>query len=181
MLQGWVSVHRQIQEHWLWAEKPFSKGQAWIDMLMLANHEDRKFLLGNDLMEIKAGGFYTSEVKLSERWGWSRKKVHAFLELLEKDEMVVVKRDSKGTAIFLLNYGNFQPVGTTKEQQKSSAGTAQEQPRNTNNNYNNYNNDNNLYTGKKRKKKKKVDWENNPPSFNLEVLEKELKESDDVV
>ena len=46
-LQGWVSVHRQIQNHWLWTDKPFSKGQAWIDMLMLANHVDNKILLGN--------------------------------------------------------------------------------------------------------------------------------------
>ena len=140
MLQGWISVHRQIQEHWLWADKPFSKGQAWIDMLMLANHEDKKFLYGNDLIEVSAGSFITSEVKLSERWGWSRKKVHSFLDVLTQDKMIDTKRDSKGTAIFLLNYGNFQCGNTTQEQQKNSAGTAKEQQKNTNNNDNNANN-----------------------------------------
>ena len=35
--KGFVGVHRSLQEHWLWDEKPFSKGQAWIDLIMLAN------------------------------------------------------------------------------------------------------------------------------------------------
>lgn len=177
MLQGWVSVHRQIQEHWLWAEKPFSKGQAWIDMLMLANHEDRKFLLGNDLMEIKAGGFHTSEIKLGERWGWSKKKVHAFLELLEKDSMVVIKRNRKGTTIFLINYANFQCGGDTQEPPRNHAGTTEEPPRNTNNNDNNENNVNNsLSYRKKRVKKTEIN-----PSFDLEALAKKMEESDDVI
>ena len=177
MLQGWVSVHRQIQEHWLWAEKPFSKGQAWIDMLMLANHEDRKFLLGNDLMEIKAGGFHTSEHKLAERWEWSQKKVHAFLELLEKDEMISVKRSHQGTTIFLINYANFQCGGDTQESPKNQAGVTEKSPRKTNNNDNNENNVNNSLSSRKRRGKK---TEINP-SFDLEALAKKLEESDDVI
>ena len=31
---GWIKVSRAIQEHWVWDEKPFSKGQAWIDLLL---------------------------------------------------------------------------------------------------------------------------------------------------
>ena len=68
-MQGWVSIHRSLQSHWLWVDKPFSKGQAWIDILLLANHQDNKFLLGNELVEVKQGNFITSEVKLMDRWG----------------------------------------------------------------------------------------------------------------
>ena len=138
-LQGWISVHRQIQNHWLWTDKPFSKGQAWIDMLMLANHVDNKILLGNELIEVKAGSFITSEVKLAERWGWSRHKVRDFLDLLQQDKMIVKKSDSKRTTIFLSNYGNFQVGGNDEEQVRDSSRTGQGQLKDTNNNVNNDN------------------------------------------
>jgi hypothetical protein len=44
MKRGWICLHRQIQDHWLWEDRPFSRGQAWIDLLMLANHEDKKMI-----------------------------------------------------------------------------------------------------------------------------------------
>ena len=99
MKQGWISVHRQLRDHWLWEDKPFSKGQAWIDLLMLANHADNKFLLGNELVEVKAGSFITSIEKLRKKWGWSNTKVVSFLKLLENDGMITKKSDTKKTAI----------------------------------------------------------------------------------
>ena len=91
VMKGWIPVHRQLQEHWLWADKPFSKGQAWVDLLLLANHSDKKFLLGNELVEVNTGSFITSELKLADRWGWSKTKVRAFLTLLQNDKMIVKK------------------------------------------------------------------------------------------
>ena len=142
MAQGWISIHRQIQCHWLWDDKPFSRGQAWIDMLLLANHADNKFLLGNELIEVQAGSFVTSERKLSERWGWSRKKVSNFLTLLQNDEMLVVKKNHQRTAITIVNYSDFQDGDTKKEPRKSHKRTTKEPAKNTNNNDNNVNNDN---------------------------------------
>ena len=137
MLQGWISVHRQIQEHWLWADKPFSKGQAWIDMLMLANHEDKQILLGKEVVTIKTGSFITSEVKLAERWGWSRHKVRDFLDVLKTEKMIDKVSDRQRTTIFVDNYAEYQDTG---KYQKDNPGTTQGQPRDTNNNDNNANN-----------------------------------------
>ena len=137
VMKGWIPVHRQLQEHWLWADKPFSKGQAWIDMLMLANHDDKRFLLGNELVEVKAGSFITSEVKLAERWGWSKTKVRAFLNLLQNDSMIVKKSDRKKTTIIVENYSTYALYETTEEPQKNCEKTAKEPRKNTNNNDNN--------------------------------------------
>ena len=41
---GWIKTYRSILKHWIWEEKPFSKGQAWIDMLLLASHVNSKFV-----------------------------------------------------------------------------------------------------------------------------------------
>ena len=143
--QGWISIHRQLQKHWLWEDKPFSRGQAWIDILMLANHKDNKFRLGNELVEVKAGSFITSIEKLRIRWGWSNTKIVNFLKLLERDGMIVKKSDTKKTVITVENYALYQlqdETETMRERYESDAETIREH---TNNNDNNDNNDNKLY------------------------------------
>lgn len=144
MAQGWISIHRQLQSHWLWDDKPFSKGQAWIDMLLLANHSDNKFLLGNELLEVKTGSFVTSELKLMDRWGWSKAKVRAFLTMLEQDGMIIKKTDRKKTTIFIEKYSVFQDIETTERPRKNHKKTTKEPQKDTNNNDNNVNNDNKI-------------------------------------
>lgn len=144
MSQGWIVLHRQIQEHWLWEDKPFSKAQAWVDLLLMANHKDNKFMFGGELVEVKQGEFITSERKLSERWGWSRKKVDTFLSLLQSEQMLVLKKNHQRTTINIVNYSDFQDVGIKKEPPKSHRRTTEEPPKNINNNDNNDNNENNI-------------------------------------
>ena len=79
---GWVSIHRKLWDNWIWKDKPFSKGQAWIDILLMVNHSPNKIYFHDELIEVDRAERITSETKLSERWGWSRTKVRNFLELL---------------------------------------------------------------------------------------------------
>lgn len=166
--QGWISLHRSIQDNWVWDEKPYSKGQAWIDILLLANHQNNKFLLGNQLVEVTIGSFITSELKLAERWDWGRTKVRNFLKLLEIDGMIVKTTDTKKTTIKVVKYKQYQQLEpldsntknppknngrTTDEQRANNERTTDEQRANTNNNdnnantVNNENNDNKKPTG----------------------------------
>ena len=143
MSKGWISLHRKIQCHWLWDDKPFSKGQAWIDLLLLANHADKKFLLGNELIDCKAGSFITSELKLMERWGWGKTKTRAFLDVLQKDGMITKKTDRKKTTITIENYSVYSIHETTEEPEENHKQTAARPSADTNNNVNNDNNVNN--------------------------------------
>lgn len=147
-MSGWISLHRQIQEHWLWQDKPFSKGQAWIDLLLLVNYEDNKFLLGNELIEVKRGSRITSIRKLCDRWGWSNTKVKKFLEILEKDKMLEVKSDTKKTTLTVVNYNDYQipndSESDTKATRKRHENDTRATRKHTNNNDNNDNNDNNI-------------------------------------
>lgn len=136
-MDGWIKLHRKIADNWLWADKPFSKGQAWIDLLLLANHDDKKVLRGSTLVDCKRGTHITSILKLSTRWGWSRKKVSSFLDVLENEKMLEQKRTTNDTTITIVKYSDFQDKGTTKEQQKNSRGTTKEQQKNTNKNVKN--------------------------------------------
>ena len=66
-MDGWVKLHRSIIENWTWSDKPFSKGQAWMDLIIMANHKDNKFPLGNEIVTVERGSLITSELKLMER------------------------------------------------------------------------------------------------------------------
>ena len=143
MSYGWVSIHRQLQNHWVWNDKPFSYGQAWIDIILLANHSENKFPLGKEIITIDEGSFITSELKLMDRWGWSKAKVRRFLTLLENDSMIVRKTDTKKTTITVVNYGTFQESETTKRPKKDRKKTDSRPKKDTNNNDNNVNNNNN--------------------------------------
>ena len=111
---GYISIHRQLTNHWLWNDKPFSKGQAWIDLILLANHKDHKRPKGDKIVTYKRGDVNQSVLFLADRWGWNRKTVMRFLRVLESDGMVVVRGTRKGTTITIVNYDIFQNKGTTK-------------------------------------------------------------------
>lgn len=114
MAEGFIKLHRSIKDCWLWKDdEPFSKRDAWIDLLLLANYTDKKILLDGKLTTIKAGQFHTSILKLSERWKWSRNKTRRFLEILESDEMISTERTAHGTTLTLVNWGRYQHRGTT--------------------------------------------------------------------
>ena len=42
-MEGWIKVHRDLNDHWIWKSKePFDKRSAWIDLILLANFKDFK-------------------------------------------------------------------------------------------------------------------------------------------
>lgn len=158
---GWICVHRKIQDCWLWDDdEPFSKGQAWIDLLLLANHEDKKTLFDGELIVVKRGQRITSVRKLADRWHWGKDKTLNFLRVLEQEEMIVRNADSRKTLITIVNYGVYQDVKDTKQTvSRQSADSEQTVSRhspatnNNDNNDNNDNNENNIYVTPKPKRR----------------------------
>jgi DNA replication protein DnaD len=108
-MEGWISLHRQLQEHWLWKSKePFDKRSAWIDLLLMVNHQKEKVEFDKGFIEVERGQRITSLEKLSKRWRWSRHKVSDYLNQLEQDGMLVQVRDNKKTLISIENYDKYQ-------------------------------------------------------------------------
>jgi len=108
-MKGTHPIHRRLLDHWIWLkEKPFTSGQAFVDLILLANHTDSKAVIEGDIKIIKSGQVYRSQLTLGKRWGWSRKRVFNFLNLLEKDEMLTHQGLQHGTIITLLNYNELR-------------------------------------------------------------------------
>ncbi|BCN94485.1 TPA: DnaD domain-containing protein [Staphylococcus aureus] len=161
-MTGWISIDRSIQNHWLFKEKrTFSKFEAWIYLLMEANHSEAKVPIGNQIVTVERGQRLTSILTLSDLFNWSRFKVKTFLDLLESDGMLEVKTTSKYTLITIVNYDFYQSEQgrnqhqndinpTSKQHQSNINPTSKQHQTNTNNNDNKDNNEKNVNNEKKK-------------------------------
>lgn len=140
---GWVSLHRQIQENELYFLEPFTKAQAWIDLILNANHKENIVSIRGNVIKIKRGQIGWSELTMAKRWKWSKNKVRRFLKYLETIQQIEQQKDRFITTIItILNYDKYQndtADDKAERQQKDSR-------RYINNNDNNENNDNKTIT-----------------------------------
>lgn len=138
MAFGWICISRNIQECDLWTDdEPFDRRSAWIDLLLMANHEDKKIIFDGNPVVVHRGQRITSIRKLSERWHWSRTKVTKFLDVLEYEERITRISDTKKTLLTIVKYDDYQSLDAEKSHRKAT-----EKPqKSTNNNDNNENND----------------------------------------
>ena len=112
--KGYIKIYRDIRDHWVWEIKPYDKARAWIDLIMIANHEKKTILFDGRLMTIERGQHMTSLKTLAARWGWTRSKVKRFLDVLKSEQMINTKRNRNGTLITIVNYGIYQDSRNTK-------------------------------------------------------------------
>jgi hypothetical protein len=141
---GWVAIHRRLINHPLWTRGRFSRGQAWIDLLLHASHVDHFIYHGNLKIEEKRGDYVTSQVALAKRWKWNIKSVRVFILFLKTDRMLdsrtSLAQDSGYTHLTILNYDHYQSLSESLVDSRTSnqldidldsRGTAEGQPRDT--------------------------------------------------
>ena len=104
--KGWIKLYRKVRDNWIWDNPEYFR--AWIDILLMANHEDRDVVFNGHVIKIKKGQKLTSLAKLSERWRWSRNRVDRYLRLLSDAGMVTANRTPNGTLLTVEKYGFYQ-------------------------------------------------------------------------
>lgn len=107
-MNGWIKLNKRIRKHWLWDHPEYFR--AWVDMLMMANWEQRKSLHKTELVAINRGEFPAAYRKLATRWDWSIGKVKRFIELLKSDTMIDTHTDYGFTVVKIINFDKFQHV-----------------------------------------------------------------------
>lgn len=133
MQQGFIIVHRKITENWLWLSEPFTKSQAWIDLLLIANHDNNSFFIRGIKIDIKRGQIGWSEENIALRWKWSRNKLRTFLKLLENEQQIKQHRSNIINIIEITNYDNYQNLNNRKDSKKTTEKQQKEQQKDTNN------------------------------------------------
>lgn len=117
-MSGWIKIHRSILNHWLYTEKrKFSKFEAWQDLLLNVNFSDAKTIIKGKLYDVKRGQSILSLDSWSKRWNWDKSSVRRFFNLLEKDNMIIVKSDNITTHLTICKYEDYQQKENANETQ----------------------------------------------------------------
>jgi len=130
---GWIKLHRKLADNELWLSEPFTRGQAWVDLLLLANHKTGIIRRRGIIIKVGRGQLAYSEESLAERWRWSKGKVRRFFSELAGQGMIsrqvaeiivepktvlknqaetVLKKISVNSLIYIENYNQYQGNGT---------------------------------------------------------------------
>jgi hypothetical protein len=122
-VEGWIKLHRKIQGNPLWMSESFTDGQAWVDMLMLANHSEGIIKKRGIRVDVKRGYIGWSEIELGKRWKWSRGKVRRFFHFLVQQNMIEIEQQNikLTTLIKIVNYDDYQGSDTTDDTTKRTS------------------------------------------------------------
>lgn len=109
MAKGWVKIWRKMWSSDIWdSMEPFCKRAAWIDLIMMANHEPHTINTKKGPVEIDRGQLHTSYQHLADRWRWSKNKVVRFLRYTNEHDMTHTDGYGNGTTITIENYTLYQ-------------------------------------------------------------------------
>lgn len=111
---GWIKLDRKLLDSDIWNRKPFSWGQAWVDLLLLASHEDHDIIIGSEIVHCKRGDVIRSQAWFADRWGWSRAQVRHFLTTNKVANRVAIFTTNKKTVIHIEKYAFYQGQQPTK-------------------------------------------------------------------
>ena len=108
-MSGWIKLHRKINDNpVLKKSRVYSNFEAFIWLLLRANYDDAKVVIGSNIYKLKQGQMITSQKKLCKQFGWGNSRLKTFLKLLENDGMIKVKSNTQLTKVTLLNWESYQ-------------------------------------------------------------------------
>ena len=112
MNNGFIKLYRAIQDSPAWTSEPFTRCQAWIDIIMLANHRSGFVRIAGRRIDVKRGQLAWSIVNLANRWRWSKGKVLRCLNEWSDDRQIEHQNIVVTTLITITNYDTYQSNDT---------------------------------------------------------------------
>lgn len=138
--KNYILLNRNLLINDLWNSEPFTRGQAWVDLLLNTNWKDNPAFIKGVQIPVKRGQCCRSVKQLAIRWKWSEGKVKRYLDLLVSLDQITYETCGKNgavngaqktgltTLITITNYNTYQINGAVNEAQterKQSADEAQ--------------------------------------------------------
>ena len=96
-----------FDDEWYFSEK-FTREQAWIDLLLLAEYKPRKFYIRKNLVELERGQLAVSIRTLAERWKWGINKVQGFISELEESGRIDTQKSHVVNILTISKYEYYQ-------------------------------------------------------------------------
>jgi hypothetical protein len=183
-MPGYIKLFRDLQENFLWQEKPFTRAQAWIDMMFRCNHICKQMGPQHQSIWVLRGQFLLSNIKLGEAWGWSEKKVRRFMKYLVEQGMIKYFSFNKFCVYELTKYAEYQALDNevfqeSRAERKPSRRRTKAEQTPTNNNDNNDNNDKkvlkDIYMTVQHLSISKEDYEKLVAEFGKELVDSKIR------
>ena len=122
--KGFIKLPRQIIEDTHYFSEPFTRTQAWVDLIILANYQDTTALVRGVKIVVKRGQVCRSITELAKRWKWSRNRVMRFTEGLVDAERLHVQKLPIVNVYTIRDYEEYQGNGAANEAtNRSTSGT----------------------------------------------------------
>ena len=129
--KGFIKLPRHIIEDSHYFSEPFTRTQAWVDLIILANYQDTTALVRGVKIVVKRGQVCRSITELAKRWKWSRNRVMRFTEGLVDAERLHVQKLPIVNVYTIRDYEEYQGNGATDEAtNRSTSGTTDGATRN---------------------------------------------------
>ena len=117
-MSGWIKLHRKINDNpVLKKSNVYSNFEAFIWLLLRANYDDAKVVIGSTIYKLKKGEMITSLKKLQKQFGWGNSRLNTFLKLLKDDGMIEYKSNTQLTLITISNFKDLQGIQTANKSQ----------------------------------------------------------------
>lgn len=129
--KGWILLWHKLAENSMWMEEPFTRGQAWVDLLLMASTQETE----------NPGEIYCSKLYLMRRWKWSHCKLDRFFRRLEDESMIFGHKKSLGNSqqnsqyqkplLTIVKYETYQAHRKGDSQQNSQQNSQQKSHKNS--------------------------------------------------
>lgn len=133
-LKGNLTLTKRLRRHSVWLREPPSYGQAWVDLLLLANDKPRSVVIHGETIDLKRGQLAWSIRTLEREWNRSAEWIERFLKFCRDESMILVDSTRRRTLITILNYEAYQtnapetePGTDTETEPDTKPGTEPEQ------------------------------------------------------
>lgn len=123
-MSSWIKLFREINKHWIWQNSDYLKW--WLDILLEVNHAHAKVVINNKIYDCNRGEKLYSLDTWAHRWGTNKSKVRRFLQLLQNDNMIVLKSETQTTRLIVCKYDTYQDMRNADETQMKRKRNASE-------------------------------------------------------
>ena len=133
-MEGWIKLHRRFLESPIFTSNDAGLVQLWIYILLKINHEPKKVVMSNQIIELDKGqGIFGLNHIVRDLTGLKNENGKKFksnkirqyrrLILLEKLQSLKLKPTNKYTVITVLNWDQYQSIVTQMKLSRNTAVT----------------------------------------------------------
>ena len=129
---GYITLHRKIMENPVWQNEGILK--LFLYLLLMANHEQNRFLWNGQEQTIERGQFLTGRFALAEALQQNPSTVKKRLKILENLGILTIKSTNKFSIITIVKYDDYQTQKVKSTTKSTNKVPTEYQQSTTNNN-----------------------------------------------